>query len=72
MEVDGRGMVAPEAGRAPSLAVIARYRRHEAAAPARLPVAEPGHSDPAHPTRDFSATVGMPPDRYAGTGGLGR
>jgi hypothetical protein len=31
-----------------------------------------GSSDQAHLTPDFSATVGMPPDRSARTGRLGR
>jgi AraC-like DNA-binding protein len=60
-------------------AVIRRYRLYEAAERARhgtgvdwagLAV-ELGYSDQAHLTRDFSATLGMPPDRYARTGGLG-
>ena len=61
-------------------AVIRRYRLYEAAERARLGTdvdwavlaAELGYSDQAHLTRDFSATVGMPPDRYARTGGIGR
>ncbi len=61
-------------------AVIRRYRLYEAAERARLGrevdwaalAVELGYSDQAHLTGDFSATVGMPPDRYARTGGLGR
>jgi AraC-like DNA-binding protein len=32
---------------------------------------ELGYSDQSHLIRDFSASIGMPPDRYARTGGLG-
>ncbi|HEX2047554.1 MAG TPA: DUF6597 domain-containing transcriptional factor [Acidimicrobiales bacterium] len=61
-------------------AVVRRYRLYEAAERARsgrevdwaVLAAELGHSDQAHLTRDFSATVDMPPDRYARTRGLGR
>jgi AraC-like DNA-binding protein len=53
--------------------VIRRYRLYEAAERARLGThiswaslaVELGYSDQAHLTRDFSAVIGMPPDRYA-------
>src|SRR5690606_33365756 len=53
-------------------AVIRRYRLYEAAERARRGpgvdwaalAAELGYSDQSHLTRDFSAVVGMPPDRY--------
>lgn len=53
--------------------VIRRYRLYEAAERARLGTyedwaalaSELGYSDQAHLTRDFTAVIGMPPDRYA-------
>lgn len=52
--------------------VIRRYRLYEAAERARhgpgvdwaALAVELGHSDQAHLTRDFSAVIGMPPQRY--------
>lgn len=54
-------------------AVIRRYRIYEAAERARKGTdvdwaalaAELGYSGQSHLTRDFSAGIGMPPDRYA-------
>jgi AraC-like DNA-binding protein len=53
--------------------VIRRYRLHEAAARAAEGAgldlvglaAELGYSDQAHLTRDFTATIGVPPAKYA-------
>ncbi|PSK95480.1 AraC family transcriptional regulator [Murinocardiopsis flavida] len=57
-------------------AVIRRYRLYEAAERARkgadVPWAalavELGYSDQSHLTREFTAVIGTPPDRYARTG----
>ncbi|HEX4245104.1 MAG TPA: AraC family transcriptional regulator, partial [Acidimicrobiales bacterium] len=54
-------------------AVIRRYRLYEAAERARLGTdndwaalaTELGYSDQSHLTRDFTAAIGMAPDRYA-------
>ncbi len=53
-----------------SKAVIRRYRLDGANRAA--PAAELGYSDHDHLARDVPATVGMPPDRCARTGGLAR
>lgn len=53
--------------------VVRRYRLYEAAERTRKGTVvdwaalalELGYSDQSHLTRDFSATIGMPPDRYA-------
>ena len=68
-------LFADHVGLSPSW-VIRRYRLHEAAAEAtagggvdwaRLAIAL-GYYDQAHLVRDFSATVGTPPARYAAGG----
>ncbi len=51
-------------------AVICRHRLYDVDRAA--PAAELGYSDQDHLTPDVSATAGMPPDRYARTGGLAR
>lgn len=53
--------------------VVRRYRLYEAAERARKGAVEDwaalavelGYSDQSHLTRDFTAAIGMPPDRYA-------
>lgn len=59
--------------------VVRRYRLYEAAERARKGTAvdwaalavELGYSDQSHLTRDFSAAIGMPPERYAKSLGEG-